>query len=222
MGYLAAPEGERFFGGAPAPAPPAAPVFRLDCAGGCAQAGANDAECRRALRQAIVSAIGVANTAAAALEENPRADRTRRIFRFFFGHDPSRAVAWANNQESGATVAHRLRKVAEALQGRNTQYRCAAPPANRPNRRARAVSPNEVLLHTRFWDPPAGLGMSNQLFRAAVLLHEMLHLLYDDFLVHDDAERRRNNAHCYEAFAMRVAGHAADPTDVTQCRERPA
>jgi hypothetical protein len=29
---------------------------------------------------------------------------------------------------------------------------------------------------------------------------------------------RRVNAHCYEAFAMRLAGHAADPSDVAQCR----
>jgi hypothetical protein len=220
MGYVAAADGERFFGGVPAAAPVDAPAFRFDCAGGCAPAGASEVECRRALRQAIVSAIGVANTAAAALEASPRADRTRRIFRFFFGHDPSRPVPWAGNKESGVVVAHRLRKVAEGLRGRNTRYHCACPPGANPELRARAVPPNEVILCPRFWNPPPGLGMSNRLFRAGVVLHEMLHLLYHEFLTHADPERRRDNAHCYESFAMRVAGHAADPSDVRQCQDR--
>jgi hypothetical protein len=50
----------------------------------------------------------------------------------------------------------------------------------------------------------------------------MLHLLYIEFVRHDPKERRRNDAHCYEAFAMRVAGHAAAKSDVTRCRTRPA
>src|SRR6266542_5361710 len=38
----------------------------------------------------------------------------------------------------------------------------------------------------------------------------------------DPEERRRDNAHCYEAFALRTAGHGADPADVAACRARPA
>ena len=52
-------------------------------------------------------------------------------------------------------------------------------------------------------------------FRAGVILHETLHLIYETI---DDAGAQRANDHCYEAFAMRAAKHGADPSDVRQCR----
>jgi len=65
--------------------------------------------------------------------------------------------------------------------------------------------------------------------RAGVVLHEMLHLLYWVFFGHranlprpgDPEERRRDNSHCYEAFALEVAGRAADPRDIAACGARP-
>jgi hypothetical protein len=58
----------------------------------------------------------------------------------------------------------------------------------------------------------------------------MLHLLYRGFFRHfavpphpdDPQERRRDNAHCYEAFALQVASHPPSPTDLSRCRTRPA
>lgn len=59
---------------------------------------------------------------------------------------------------------------------------------------------------------------------------EMLHLIYGEFFRHirvppnpdDPQERRRDNAHCYEAFALRAAGHTPDRCDICRCRRRPA
>ena len=62
---------------------------------------------------------------------------------------------------------------------------------------------------------PAGLRMDTTTFRAGIILHETLHVIYDSI---DDAGAHRANDHCYEAFAMRAAGHAADRSDVRQCR----
>ena len=57
--------------------------------------------------------------------------------------------------------------------------------------------------------------MDAETFRAGIILHETLHVIYDPI---NDAGAHRANAHCYEAFAMRAAGHAAASTDVRQCR----
>jgi hypothetical protein len=214
-----------FLGQPSAPAQTAAPVFRFECPAGCAPVSAG--QCRNILRRAIHDAIFLAANATSKLEANPRDPSTVRKFRFFFGHDPSRPVPWAGNMESGASVAHRFRKVAEALQGRGTLYRCGCPGAG-PEVRARTnarVEPNAVNLCARFWNPPPGLRLSHRFFRAGVILHEMLHLLYHEFFHHPghpsgDPVRRRDNAHCYETFALRVAGRAADPSDVTACRDQ--
>jgi len=68
---------------------------------------------------------------------------------------------------------------------------------------------------------------ASDVWAAGVILHEMLHLLFFEFFHHPghpsgDPVRRRDNAHCYEAFALRVAGHAAEPGDVTACWNQPA
>jgi hypothetical protein len=197
-------------------AQPARPRFRIDCPAGCPPIAA--AQCRTVLRQAIREAIKIANNAASKLEASPRDAETVRLFRFFFGHSPSRPIPWAGNRASGANVAHRLRKVAEGLQTRGTLFRCGCPgaPAGRRAQVRPGTAPNVIELCTRFWNPPAGLrGLPDPAFRAGVIIHEMLHLLYRDFLVHST---RRANAHCYEAFVLRVAGYGADPSDVTQCR----
>ncbi|NOT60746.1 MAG: hypothetical protein HOP19_11055 [Acidobacteria bacterium] len=187
-----------------------------------------NAQCQPIIRGAVVSAIQLANNAASMLETgHPEA---ARLFQFFFGHAPSRPVPWAGNRASGAIVAIRFRAVARALQSRGTLFRCN--PACTVNASTCAGSecsprePNVVELCQGFWNPPAGLHLAPQFFRGAVILHEMLHLLFTDFFHHPghssgDPVRRRDNAHCYEAFALRAAGHAADHVDVTACRTRP-
>jgi len=190
---------------------PAGPVFRFDCGAGCAPIAA--AQCRATLRRALVDAIKLAEAAAAKLEANPRDEDTKRHFRFLFGHDPSRPVPWANNAESGANVAVRLRMAVDAMRGRGVMFRCGCPGAG-PNTNARTVPPNTILLCPRFWT-------LTPILRAAVVLHEMLHLLFHEFLRHDAQEHRRNNAHCYEAFVLRATGHTPEAGDITSCRNRP-
>jgi hypothetical protein len=210
-------------------------VFRFECPPGCPPFAAG--QCRNVLRQAIRASIFLASNAASRLElaskaegrVSPRDDDLVRKFHFFFGHDPSRPVPWAGNKVSGLVVAHRYRKAAEALQGRGTLYRCGCPGAG-PGVRAITnwdAEHNVINLCPIFWNPPPGLHLSNRYFRAGVILHEMLHLLYHEFFHHPghpsgDPARRRDEPHCYEAFALRAAGHAADPSDVTSCRARAA
>ena len=194
--------------------------YRLECPAGCTPLAA--AQCEANLRTAILDAIAIANNAARKLTAATVDSETRRMFRFFLGHEPSRPVPWANNQESRLVVAKRLLTSARELGGgRRTLYRCGCPGA-RPGVRARTISPIEVRLCPRFWGASPQAGLSPRFFRAGVILHEMLHQLYLEFVRHNTNERRRNNAHCYEALAMRLAGHAADRSDVSKCRKRPA
>lgn len=194
-------------------------TFRLECPAGCAPFPAD--QCQTILRRAILDAISLANNAASKLTASTRESETIRLFRFFFGHDPSRPVPWAKNQQSGVIVAQRFLKCARELGGgRRTLYRCGCPGSG-PGVRAITINPTEVTLCPRFWGASPQPGLSARFFRAGVILHEMLHQLYLEFVLHNPKERRRNNAHCLEAFAMRLAGHAADQSDVRQCRNRP-
>lgn len=221
-------------GGSNPSARPAGPVFEVECPAGCPPVAAG--QCRAIVRQAILAAIRLANNAADRVEaatrfapglRDPEAAETARLFRFFFGHDPTRPVTWAGNAASGASVALRFRRVAQELDGgRRMVFRCSCPGADAETRARtnQAVEPNTVNLCTRFWNPPPGLkGLPPPYFRAGIILHEMFHVLYHEFFHHPghpsgDIERRRDNAHCYEAFALRAAGFGADPSDVTQCK----
>ena len=146
------------------------------------------AQCRNILLWAIRDAIHLAVNTASKLEANPRDPKTVSIFLKLFGHDPSRRVPWAENKESGAIVAWRLRKVAQELGGgRRTLYLCGCPGAA-PTVNARTVSPTEVLLCPRFWrlGQPGFLpaGQDPRWIRAGTILHEMLHQLFGEFFRH--------------------------------------
>jgi hypothetical protein len=203
-----------------------APVFRLECVPGCAPAAAN--QCRAMVRRAVRDAIALANAAATKLEAATPDAETVRLFRAFFGHHPSRPASSDPSRSSGNLVAFRFRKCAEELGGgRVMTFRCAAAcPAGRNASTNGNISAIVMTLCPRFFNRPAGQPLGNQFFRAGVVLHEMLHLLFTSFFHHQghpsgDPERRRDNAHCYEAFALRLAGHAAEPGDVAACRNRP-
>jgi outer membrane protein OmpA-like peptidoglycan-associated protein len=211
---------------------PAGPVFSIECPAGCSPVVAG--QCRNILLRAIRDAIHLASNAASKLEASPRNANTVSIFLKLFGHDPSRPVSWAENKESGSSVAWRLRRVAQELGGgRRTLYRCGCPGAA-PTVNARTVSPLEVLLCPRFWSlgQPGFLpaGQDPRWIRAGTILHEMLHQLFGEFFRHfrvpprpdDPQERRRDNAHCYEAFALLVDGHTPSQSDVNRCTKRPA
>lgn len=213
---------------APAPAPPAfpAPVFRDNCdVTGCAPAAAG--QCRNIIRLAARDAIRLCIIAANRLDA--RHAPTVTHFRRIFGHHPDRPVPWANNRPSGETVAHRLRKVAEALHRRVVHFRCTCPAGTPVTRNAQITDAerNVIQLCNRFWARPDLPPLSNRFYRAGVILHEMLHLLYRGFFYHHgqhpsgDPERHRDNSHCYEAFVLLANGHTPEPGDITACAARP-
>jgi hypothetical protein len=107
-------------------------------------------------------------------------------------------------------------------------YRCITSCPTTVNARTNAArDPSLIQLCPRFFNPPAGLPLRNEFFRAGTLLHEMLHLLYHQFFHHPrhrsgDPVRRRDNAHCYEAFALQLARHTPVRGDVAGCRRQPA
>ena len=160
-----------------------------------------------------------------------QARETARLFTFFFGHDPLHPVPWAGNEASGVSVAKRFRSVARELNGgRRITFRC------RPTRAGCGEDltccdtddaawfhpdiPNTVNLCDQFWTTPADLrGLPPRNFRAAIIIHEMLHMLYPEFL--QDIGQGRPRASCYEAFALRVAEFGADRFAVCQCTGAP-
>jgi hypothetical protein len=215
---------------------PASPVFDVVCPA-CPPVAAG--QCRAVLRQAIIEAIRLSNNAAGKLDvangvepskRDQDAANTANLFTFLFGHDPSTPVPWAGNVASGNTVAHRFRAVARELGGgRRVTFRCnlGALCAGNVAVTNQAAEPNVMNLCAPFWAPPASPGLPAEGFRAGTLIHEMLHMLYPDFFHHaghpsGDPERRRDNAHCYKAFALRVGGYGRDPNAVARCRARNA
>jgi hypothetical protein len=184
------------------------PVFRFICTGGCHFG--NEAQCRRILRTAIRDAIGLASGAAAALEGPPSAE-TVRLFRSTFGHPPSRAVPWAGGLSSGTTLARRYRLAVNALLRGGTAYVCDATLAAN----ARTVNPNRVLLVPSFWT------QRRRMDRAATMLHEMMHQYFLEFILHNEREHRRNNAHCLANFALGIRGITPPKEYLEACSKRP-
>jgi hypothetical protein len=130
------------------------PIFDLVCAPGrCAPFADN--QCRTVLRRATLDAIALANNAADKLSADNPDPETTRLFRAFFGHDPSRPIPWADNQPSRLSVASRFRSCARELNGgRRTQYSCVCA-ANAPaGRRGETHSPLDVRLCERLWTLP--------------------------------------------------------------------
>lgn len=149
-------------------------------------------------------------------------------FKSYFGHDPFRPVDWANNRSSGAIVAQRLRSVSKELGGgRRLTFICECPGGSQSNAITnQAFEPNVIRLCENFWGPLSGHGVSSlMVFQSGVIIHEMMHILYNSFFHHPghesgDPERRRDNAHCYEAFVLRAAGYRPDQNDVHLCHSR--
>ena len=196
------------------------------------------AGCAAAIRDAVPESIRLANNAAAKLEAligvpvaSRDADMRRTAARFaeFFGHDPSHAISYAGNEESAISVAKRFRAVARELNGgRRVTFHCRPTTATCADDDLTCCSTtnnawfstgvrNGINLCDGFWNPPANIpaGLSVRRFRAAIIIHEMLHMLYE--FLRDDG-RGRIRAACYEAFALRIGGIPADPFDVCQCQ----
>ena len=205
-----------------APALPT-PVFRVECPG-CPPA--TTTQCQNVVYTAVREAIRLCINAATRLDA--REPTTVNHFRRIFGHDPSRPVPWAGNTASGATVAIRLRAVAEGLHSRVVHFRCFCTGAGAGVNAQTdwAAEHNVINLCTRFFNPPATLPLPVLSFRGGVIVHEMLHLLYSTFFHHaghpsGDPERHRDNSHCYEAFALLADGKQPEAGDLTACANRP-
>lgn len=212
------------------------PIFDVACA------ACGVADCRPRLRQAVLEAIKLANNAARKLElasklepskRGPDAKETARLFRAFFCHDPSLQIQGNGKERSGLVVAKRFRSVANELDGgRRITFVCL--PARTPcpdadftccttTQNAWSVSGDStVRLCPPFWTDPHLPGLPVVDFRAAIIIHEMLHVLFGRTgswpgIGDLNDIGKRGNAHCYEAFVLRVNGFGADPDDVRQC-----
>lgn len=214
-----------------------APIFDVQCPNPPGCAPVPDAGCRAAVREAVQEAIRLASNAAGKIEallnvapaaRDNEAKQTAKFFRFFFGHDPLLLIEGPRKEASGISVAARFRAVARELDGgrrvifqcRPTQAHCGDAdltcccPAD--NAWFSLGVPNTVNLCAAFWNPPAGLrGLPALNYRAAIIIHEMLHMLFQGIR---DLRHGRPRASCYEAFALRLAGFGADPFDVCNCR----
>lgn len=207
----------------------ATPPFRFFCPIGCAPQTA--AQCQGIVAQAIRDAIALAERAAQRLEQ--RDAGALRLFGSLFGA-PLLPVPWADNRPAADLVAQRYRAVAAGFRTRVPHIRCSADSGCiakvQPRLAPSAANPlprNTILLCPPFWGPgPAGTG--TRFWRAATVMHEMLHLLFWEFFGHQDRlprpgdpeERRRDNSFCYEAFALRVDGRAAT-AESAACTARP-
>jgi hypothetical protein len=210
------------FHATPAPTRPTDPLFDLKCPGGCDPVLLSPIACHAALRQAILDACQFALNAARKLEAPRRDVRTIDEFRRLFNHDPGLLLPWPGIRDSGTRFARRFRAVADALRRSRTQYRCDPcttiredpPPGAILDAHAIAIPLNEVVLCPSFWRLPRFL-------QAGVIIHEMFHLRFDPCFRHGGCETKRTNAYCYEAFALRMAGHEPEPIVIQNCDASP-
>jgi hypothetical protein len=215
------------------------PVFDVQCPNppGCAP-GLNAAACRAAIRAAVREAIRLANNAADKLEaaiavppasRDADAKRTAARFIRFFRHDPAHPISWAGFEESGVSVAKRLRAVARELDGgRRVVFHCRPTTTPCPDTDLTCCAStdnawfstgvrNGVNLCDSFWTAPAPVtpGLSAVRRRAGIIIHEMLHMLFEHLR---DTGQGRIRAACYEAFALQASGIRADQSDFCACR----
>ena len=221
------------------------PLFDLACTGCaagqcvpcqsglCVACPVHGGACRAVVFDALVEAIKLARStadkvdAAVAMPPDARGKEekeTARLYKFFFCHDPSKYISWAGGP-SGTTVSTRLRAVANELDGgRRILFEC------RPNGGCNAFTVpgvhSTVFLCPPFWAVQGLPGLPEVNRRAATIIHEMLHNLYDldDFTRFNNPAQptpRRFDAHCYEAFLLRANGYGSDQTDVQACRHAP-
>jgi Lysine-specific metallo-endopeptidase len=202
-------------------APSSAPVFGFVFPPPAGCPALTEAEYHGILRQAVIEAVRLANNAASKLEAV--SPETARLYRFFFCHDPSRPVPWADNEASGSIVARRFRAVARELGGgRRMIFRCDPHCPHAGTRGFSLAEPNVISLCPPFWNPPLQAGLAPEGFRAGVILHEMFHVLFTMRHIADDPnEKRTNNAHCLRSFALRAMGYGQDNLALGGCTGDP-
>jgi hypothetical protein len=152
--------------------------------------------------------------------------------------------------DAGKLVAQRFRAVAHELRTSDTTYSCDEKRCQdiKHGNRCTTVGPgvhtlsevpschptdiiiddtiamallckNEVLLCPEFWD----LRKRTKLQQEGTILHEMFHLRFGvtcSWFQHDQKERRKNSAYCYEVFAVSLKGPASQAS-ITRCQSVP-
>jgi hypothetical protein len=217
-------------------------IHRLDCGAGC-PGGLTEAQCAPVVSRAIIVAIDLAKNAASKVDQatvtgplTAAGQKAAQIFKNFFGHDPRTELTFDGKKErSGVSIAKRFRSVAKELAGgRQIIFRCvpAICPGDNGSNGGDATHPpccadqsraffdynpalrNVVHLCPPFWNLP-------EASRGGTILHEMLHMLYGNGAsgLHDTG--RRANAHCYQAFALKIKGHARDLCETCTCWDLP-
>ena len=221
------------------------PPFQFDCDMNCPFLPLECQRRREELCNRILGAINLAKKAAAELETKPLRPGTVNKFRGIFGQSPSDPwlLSWAprRSMRAGDIVASRFRTIEKELRTRDTLYRCfcngsGAGVGVRPGREEPShptetivrdppdpkfppvawavLCKNEVRLCRPFWQLKPE-------WQEGTILHEMFHLCFGltcAWFQHDGKERKRNNAYCYEAFAV---GVATEPMTISLCGRSP-
>lgn len=226
------------FGQAPASAKTTkgAPPFKFVCDGNSCGLPLGCAILEAGFRKRVLGAIELARNAAAKLKTPDQ--KTKDAFRDVFGQDITHA--WEHpgrpreKMAAGKMAATRFERVKKELQTRHTLYRCLSTndcaQATGRVREERPRQPtdlivsdanalailckDEVLLCPPFWH-------LRQEWQEGTILHEMFHLCFGltcAWFQHDQNERPRNSAYCYEVFALMVAGKAIEQTSVKKCK----
>jgi|ERR1700730_6054271 len=186
--------------------------------------------------KSIVGAINLARNAARRLENNPK--DTETIFRGVFGQGP--LDSWelsglpAKKEQAGKIVARRFRTVEKELRTRTTLYRCVTALAcAQAISRSREERPHPIdtivpdlaalalLCKDEVWLCPPFWQLKGE-WQAGTILHEMLHLCFGltcAWFQHDQKEKARNSAYCYEVFALNVAGKVPDQISIDKCKD---
>ena len=75
---------------------------------------------------------------------------------------------------------------------------------------------NEVWLCPGFWQ------LKKKEWQEGTVLHEMFHLCFGltcAWFQHDEKERARNSAYCYEVFALKIAGIKPEQVSEQKCKD---
>jgi len=223
-------------------APPACPPFKIAFDNNCPFTFIEYGSRRKDLCDRILGAINLAEKAASSLETKPLRQTPVNKFRQIFGQGP--LDQWElpgtprRTMPAADIVADRFRTVAKELRTRSTVYRCTTnfcargggggssrPRPDVPSHPTEtlvvddvawaALCKDEVGLCPGFW-------ALRPEWREGTILHEMFHLCFGltcAWFQHDQNEKPRNSAYCYEVFALSVAGKVPDKISIDKCRD---
>ena len=226
------------FGQAPAPAKTTkgVPPFKFVCDGNSCGLPLGCAALEAGFRKRVLGAIELARNAAAKLKTPDQ--KTKDTFRDVFGqeitHSWDQPCCPREKMAAGKMAAMLFERVKKELQSRQTLYRCLSTVEcaqatgrvreERPRQPTDLIVPDtnalailckdEVLLCPSFWQLKPE-------WQEGTILHEMFHLVFGltcAWFQHDQTERPRNSAYCYEVFALRVAGKAIEQTSIKKCK----